>query len=69
MLGVYLGQILMGALIGGLIPLIIFFVKKRWGLGVTALISCGIVTLIHPIASIVVGIIFLIAAIKAEKHP
>ena len=62
----YLGQYLSGALIGGLIPFIIAFIKKRWGLGVMAFILCGAAALLHSVASIVVGIVFIVIAIKSD---
>ena len=65
--GYALGQFLGGALIGGLIPAIIFFVKKRWKLGFSSLITCGAVGYVFPIGALIAGVIFLIAAIKAER--
>lgn len=65
LLSMYFGKFVAGAFIGGTIPLIVAFVKKRWGLGIAAFLLCGIASFFHSIASIVVGIIYLIAAIKA----
>ena len=68
MLGFYLGRFTAGAVIGGIISFIIFVRKKRWGLGFLALLTCGLVGLIHPIASIVIGILFIICAVKAYNE-
>ena len=68
MIGFYSGKFFAGALIGGIIPFIVFAVKKRWGLGFLGLLVCGLVGFIHPIASIVVGILFLIGSIKAYNE-
>lgn len=68
MLGFYLGKFAAGALIGGGIPFIIFAIKKQWGLGFLGLLVCGLAGFIHPIASIVVGILFLIGAIKSYNN-
>ena len=67
-LGFYLGRFFAGAVIGGIVSFIIFAVKKRWGLGFLALLTCGLVGFIHPIASIIVGILFIIGAIKAYNE-
>lgn len=64
----YLGRFLAGALIGGGIPFIIFAIKKQWGLAFVGLLVCGLVGFIHPVASIVAGILFLIGAIKAYNN-
>lgn len=64
-LGLYFGKFIAGAVVGGIGPLIIAFVKKRWGLGVAAFLLCGVAAFIHSIASIVVGVIYLIVTIKA----
>ena len=68
MFGHYLGLFSGGAVIGGIIPFIIFARKKRWGLGFLALLCCGLSSFIHPVASIVVGILFIIAAVKADNE-
>lgn len=65
LLGVISGKIFTGVLIGGLIPMIIAFVKRRWGIGLAAIFSSGVASFLHPVVPIVVGVIFLIAAIKA----
>lgn len=65
LLGSISGKFLTGAMIGGLIPMIIAFVKRRWGIGLAAVLLCGVASFLHSVASIVVGVIFLIAAIKA----
>ena len=64
-LGVYFGKFIAGAVVGGIIPLIIAFVKRRWGLGIAAFLLCGIAAFVHPIASIIVGIIYFIATGRA----
>ena len=64
----YFGMILTGAVIGGGIPLIISIVKKRPGIGVGALICCGVVSPIHPAASLFVGLVFLVATIVIKKR-
>ena len=68
MMGFYLGKFFAGALIGGGIPFIVFAIKKQWGLGFLGLFVCGLVGFIHPIASIIVGVLFLIGAIKAYNN-
>ena len=68
MMELYLGQFAAGAVIGGIIPFIIFAVKKRWGLGFLSLLVCGAAGLIHPIAGIVTGVLFIIGAIKAYNE-
>ena len=65
LLGAIVGKIFTGVLIGGLIPMIIAFVKRRWGIGLAAIFLSGVASILHPVISIVVGVIFLIAAIKA----
>ena len=64
--GYYFGRFIAGALIGGIIPFIIFAVKKRWGFAFLSLLLCGLASFIHSIASIVAGVIFIICAIKAS---
>ena len=40
-LSMYLGKFIAGAVIGDIIPLIIAFIKKRWGLGIATFLLCG----------------------------
>lgn len=68
MIGFSLGRFFAGALIGGGIPFIIFAIKKQWGLAFGCLLVCGLVGFLHPIASIIAGILFLIGAIKAYNN-
>ena len=67
-IGFSLGHFFAGAVIGGLISFIIFAVKKRWGLGFLSLLTCGLVSFIHPIASIAAGIVFIICAVKTYNE-
>ena len=66
MAGAYLGLFLGGALIGGLIPFIICLFKKRLSMGFAALLLCGLAAFIHSMASIVLGVVFIVAAIRAK---
>ncbi len=68
MTGMYLGQFLAGAIIGGIIPFIIFVVKKRWKLAFLSLLACGAAGLLHPIAGIAAGVLFIIGAVKAYNE-
>lgn len=65
MTGFNTGYASAGALLGGIIPFIIFAIKKRWVLGVLSLLGCGLASFIHPIASLVAGVLFFIASIRA----
>lgn len=65
--GFYFGKIVTGALLGGLIPTIVAFCKRRWGIGALGLVVCGLASLIHSWASVVAGIIFLIIAIVLDS--
>lgn len=67
MLGFYFGLCLTGAIVGGVIPLIISIVKKRIGIGVLAFFSCGLVALIESWVSILVGIGFIIFLLATKK--
>ena len=64
----YFGMFLGGALVGGIIPFIIFAIKKRWGLAFLSLLLCGLAAFIHSIASIVVGVVLIICAIRAYNE-
>lgn len=68
MAGYYLGQFTAGALMGGLIPFIIFAVKKQWSLGFFGLAVCGMLAFAHPVASVVAGAAFLVGAIRAYNN-
>lgn len=66
MMGAFFGKFIAGALFG-LIPLIVFFVKRRWGLGVLSPIVCGLMGFINPLVSIVVCVILTVVAIIVHK--
>ena len=68
MIGDLLGRFAAGALIGGLVPMIIFAYKKQAGLGIFGMVSCGMLAFAHPIASIVCGIGFLVGAIRTYNN-
>lgn len=68
MMGVYVGLFVMGALVGGIIPCIIFAVKKHWGLALLSPILCGFAAFFHSIASIALGIILIIYAISTPNN-
>lgn len=76
LIGSKIGYFFAGAFIGGIIPMILFFVGRRFLIGVGCLLVCGLLSFIHPVASIVGGIVLLICALivivpelkeKAEK--
>ncbi|MBR5288858.1 MAG: hypothetical protein IKU34_09780 [Clostridia bacterium] len=64
MLGFYLGKFAAGAVIGGLIPFIICAVKKNWKKGLLSMLVCGLVSFIHPVASLAAGVAMIVYAIK-----
>lgn len=68
MTGISLGYAFTGALLGGIIPFIIFAIKKHWVLAALSLLGCGLAAFIHPIASLVVGVLFLIASIRVYDN-
>ena len=68
MMGRFLGFFLAGAVVGGIIPFIVFAVKKRWGLAFLSLLVCGLAGFAHSIGSIVAGVILILCAIKAENE-
>lgn len=65
MAGLYLGRFFGAAVIGGIVPFIIYAVKKRWGLEFLSLLLCGFAGFIHPIAAIFAGVIMIFCAAKA----
>lgn len=67
-LGFYVGMFITGAAIGGIIPMIIFFVKKSWLMGIISPIICGMLSFINPLVSIICGVILMIAAIILKKN-
>ena len=68
MIGALLGQFIMGALIGGAVPLIVAIIRRRWKLGIFALITCGVMALVHSWASIICGVVFLIIVIALKPE-
>lgn len=60
LIGYYLGQFVAGAFFGGFIPMIMLIVKRRTSLGVLLLFCCGFLSFIHPLVSIILGLIILI---------
>ena len=63
-IGYYVGLFMGGAAMGGLIPFVIFAVKKQWTLGFLALALCGFSVFIHRAGPAVAGVLFLIGAIR-----
>ena len=61
-IGLMLGQFFAGA-ITGIIPMILFFLGKRWLYGIFSVIACGVCAFIHLLASVACGVILLIIAI------
>lgn len=64
----YLGFFLGGAFIGGIIPWVIAKRKGRTGIGCASFLFCGLAGFINPLLSVGVGVVFLIAAIKAKDE-
>jgi len=68
MMGVYAGRFLAGAVVGGLIPFIIFAYKKRWGLALLSfLIGGAAACYFNSIASVVSGVALIAWAILARS--
>lgn len=72
LIGYNIGYFIGGALIGGLIPMIVFFIDRRFILGILCPVICGFLSFAHPLAPIIAGVILLIIAItlmiyKARK--
>ncbi len=66
--GVSFGTFTAGALIGGGLAFIVFAFKKRWGAAFLSLLACGAISFLHPIASVVTGVIALIIAIVSKNE-
>ena len=53
----------------GVPSFIIFAIKKRWNLGIWALIICGLAGgFIHWIAAVILGVLFVVGAIFAYNE-
>ncbi len=68
-IGAYVGKILLGALIGGLIPIIIAIVKKRPKYGLISCLVCALSGIIHPLAAALMGLICIIYFFATQNPP